>query len=53
MAELYLVRKNCEYSTEVIADSAEEAISQAQEVPVEYWDTQAWSKPTAEEADVE
>jgi hypothetical protein len=39
----YLLRKNCEYSTRIKADSEEEALAKANDTPLDMWDSVAWS----------
>lgn len=45
----FLIRRNCEYSIEVDAETEEEAINEANSNPLDEW-TQAWS-PTEVEDD--
>ncbi len=44
---VFLVRTNCEYSIEVIADSADEAMELASDIDYEHWN-QAWATYEAE-----
>ena len=46
----WLVRANCEYSTTVEADTAEEAIEKADNMDLDDWESAAWSDFEAEEA---
>jgi len=44
----WVVRLNCEYSLEVEADTADEAMAEAEKLDVAEWE-QAWSPIEAEE----
>lgn len=43
------VRTNCEYITEIVATSVEEAIAKAQQIDVNDWDQKAWAPIEGEE----
>jgi hypothetical protein len=45
----YVVRMNCEYSTTIEANSAQEAVAKAEQLPAEEWESQEWSIITTEE----
>lgn len=46
--KMFLVRANCEYTLEVEASSADEAIAEANKIPKPEW-SQAWCEDEAEE----
>lgn len=45
----FRVRKNCEYTVDVIASSEDEALDRAAETPTDDWDSHTWSFSDAEE----
>ena len=50
MAKQWLVRRNCEYSTVVEAETEEEAVDLSLDVPPRDWDV-AWGLAEAERED--
>lgn len=44
---MYIVRKNCEYSMRIEAESEEEAVLKSETVPLDEW-IQAWSTTETE-----
>lgn len=49
--KVFLVRKNCEYSVQVLAKDEDEAMEKAAKLPSSSW-SEAWSPFEAEEDDV-
>lgn len=48
----FVVRKGAEYSLQVEAESSEEAVAKAHEIPLECWDV-AWSDVEQDENEIE